>query len=47
MIPLSRMAFAPRAHLDRIKANEFDMSFGGILVATSVLLAKPLSFLFL
>jgi len=36
-----------RAHLDRMKANEFDMSFGGILVATSVLLAKPLSFLFL
>jgi len=27
--------------------EEFDLSFGGVLVATSVLLAKPLSFLFL
>jgi len=27
--------------------EEFDLRFGGVLVATSVLLAKPLSFLFL
>jgi len=27
--------------------EDFDLSFGGVLVATSVLLAKPLSFLFL
>ena len=44
---MSIMAFSTRAHLDRMKANEFDMSFGGILVATSVLLVKPLSFLLL